>query len=87
MIKIINKKVAANNFIENRDSIVTVSIESFCTIFSRNIPTITLQTAEAVVRGRFVEKLFLEISQNSKENTCARVSFLIKLQALGLKPY
>ena len=24
---------------------------------------------------------FLEISQNSQENTCARVSFLIKLQA------
>ena len=25
----------------------------------------------------------LKISQNSKENTCARVSFLIKLQAEG----
>ena len=25
--------------------------------------------------------MFLEISQNSQENTCARVSFLIKLQA------
>ena len=27
------------------------------------------------------KKVFLEISQNSQENTCARVSFLIKLQA------
>ena len=27
------------------------------------------------------EKVFLEILQNSQENTCARVSFLIKLQA------
>ena len=27
-----------------------------------------------------VEKVFLEISQYSQENTCARVSFLIKLQ-------
>ena len=27
------------------------------------------------------EKVFLKISQNSQENTCARVSFLIKLQA------
>ena len=27
--------------------------------------------------------MFLEISQNSEENTCARVSFLIKLQALS----
>ena len=29
--------------------------------------------------------MFLDISQNSPENTCARVSFLIKLQALGLQ--
>ena len=28
----------------------------------------------------FYKKLFLEISQNSLENTCARVSFLVKLQ-------
>ena len=31
--------------------------------------------------------MFLEISQNSQENTCARVSFLIKLQALSLQLY
>ena len=28
-----------------------------------------------------VKTVFLEISQNSQENTCARDSFLIKLQA------
>ena len=28
-----------------------------------------------------VKKVFLEISQNTQENTCARVSFLTKLQA------
>ena len=28
----------------------------------------------------FCKKVFLEISQNSRENTCARVSFLTKLQ-------
>ena len=28
-----------------------------------------------------VKKVFLEVSQNLQENTCARVSFLIKLQA------
>ena len=27
-----------------------------------------------------MKKVFLEISQNSQENACARVSFLIKLQ-------
>ena len=34
---------------------------------------------EAVVQRCSVKKVFLEISQNSQENTCARVSFLIKL--------
>ena len=29
--------------------------------------------------------MFLKISQNSQENTCARVSFLIKLQDWGLQ--
>ena len=32
-----------------------------------------------------VKKVFLEILQNSQENTCARDSFWIKLQAWGLK--
>ena len=39
--------------------------------------------AEAVVQRGSVKKVFLEISQNSQVNTCARVSFLIKLQASG----
>ena len=30
-----------------------------------------------------MKKAFLEISQNSQKNTCARVSFLIKLQTLA----
>ena len=40
---------------------------------------------EAVIQRCYVKKLFLEILQNSQENTCARVSFLIKSQAWGLK--
>ena len=32
---------------------------------------------EAVAQRRSVKIVFLEISQNSQENTCARVSFLI----------
>ena len=31
-----------------------------------------------------MKKVILEISQNSQENTCARFSFLIKLQASDL---
>ena len=34
----------------------------------------------------FCKKVFLEISKNSQVNTCATVSFLIKLQASGLRP-
>ena len=37
--------------------------------------------SEEVVRRCSVKKVFLEISQNSQENTCARVFFLIKLRA------
>ena len=36
---------------------------------------------EASVQACSLKKIFLEISQNSQENTCARFSFLIKLQA------
>ena len=37
--------------------------------------------AEALALRYSVKKVFLEISQNSQENICARFSFLIKLQA------
>ena len=39
--------------------------------------------SEAVTRSYSVKKVFLKISQNSQENTCARVFFLIKLQTSG----
>ena len=32
----------------------------------------------------YIKKLLLETSQNSQENSCARASFLIKLQAWGI---
>ena len=38
-------------------------------------------SAEADVRMCSVKKVFLEILQNSQENTCAGVSFLIKSKA------
>ena len=41
-----------------------------------------LEYREAVVRRCSVNEVFLEISQNSQENTCARVSFSIKLKAV-----
>ena len=45
------------------------------------------QQSEAVARTCSVKKVFLKISQNSEENTCTRVSFLIKLKASGLQLY
>ena len=39
------------------------------------------EKSEAVVRRSSVIKVFLNISQNSQERICARVSFLIKFQA------
>ena len=39
---------------------------------------------EAVVRRCSVKKVFLNISQNSQENTCAWVSFFMKMHASGL---
>ena len=42
--------------------------------------------AEAVVLRCSMKKVFIKISQNSKENTCAKV-FLIKLQAWGKKDW
>ena len=33
--------------------------------------------SETATGGVLLEKVFLEISQNSQENTCARVSILI----------
>ena len=38
-------------------------------------------TAKAVIPRCSVKKVFLEILQNSQENTCARDSLLTKLQA------
>ena len=36
---------------------------------------------EAIARRCSLKKVLLEMSQNSQENTCAKVSFLMKLRA------
>ena len=41
----------------------------------------------AVVQRCSVKEVFLEISQNSQQSSCARACFLIKLQASGLQLY
>ena len=39
--------------------------------------------SETVTQSCSMKKVFLKISENSRENFCARVSFLIKLQTSG----
>ena len=47
--------------------------------------SISVDTQKIFVRKCSVKKVFLEIWQNSQENNCARGSFLLKLQPLGLQ--
>ena len=47
-------------------------------IFKRT-SAVGIPFSEAVVQRCSVKKVFLEISQNSQQNICDRVSFLIKL--------
>ena len=49
--------------------------------YADNLKNPGFEPAEAVAQRCSVKKVLLEISQNSQENTCARVSFLIKLRA------
>ena len=44
-------------------------------------------TSQSLVRSCSVKKVILETSQNSQENTCAKDSFLLKLQSWGLQLY
>ena len=46
--------------------------------YKDNYYTRILVTTEAVAKRFSAKKVFLDISQNSQESTCARVSFLIK---------
>ena len=48
-------------------------------IFKIKSSNYNTRNAEAAAQKCTVKKVFLKISQNSHENSCARVSFLIKL--------
>ena len=67
-----------------RDKIIFLISVFIKWLGEKRIDVYIRKESEAVVRRYSVEKVFLEISQNLQENTCARVSFLIKLRALVL---
>ena len=73
--------MCANFFMINLNVIITFMLQ----LFNNNRET--MLHAEAVVQSCSVKKVFLEISQNSQENTCARISFLIKLQASAINTF
>ena len=61
----------------------------FLIMFKHGSPQLSCKQtpSQTVIRMCSVKKVLLEISQNSQENTCARVCFLIKLQAWGQQLY
>ena len=54
------------------------------TYSTQNIDLFKYLPSEVVVQRGSVKEVFLEILQNSQENTCARFSFLITFQALNV---
>ena len=64
--------------VNNRSGRPELFYKIFSKIHCRKIWAVHI--AEAVIHRCSVKKVFLEISKDSQENTCARVSFLIKLQ-------
>ena len=63
----------------NTSKKIYVEIVSFPTDILPSL--IIVKEPEWVAQTCSVKKLFLEISQNSQENTSVRISFFIKLQA------
>ena len=55
--------------------------QNLCNVLINLLDYFYFHSTEAVVQRCSVKKVFLGISQKSQENTCARVSFSIKLQA------
>ena len=70
------KHLVLKGLLNNEDSMPKDSIVN-CSFCVKRL--IKLLSTEAVVRRCSEKKLFLAISRNSHKNTCARVSFLIKL--------
>ena len=64
------------NYIDNH------SVNKFHITITEAIAAFILRllNEEAVTQRRSVKEVFFKISQNLQENTCARVSFFIKLQ-------
>ena len=56
----------------------SLNFDNICSVKNRR--TVKNSAGTETAEGVLWKKAFLKISQNSQESTCARVSFLIKLQ-------
>ena len=74
------KKIMLRKILVSKEELNDINFERLKKI-DKHKNTLTDSDIEAVVQRFSVKKVFLEISQNSQENTCARVSFLITLLA------
>ena len=74
-------------YIRTKQNIITKNNNITFSQWIKLIKFTILIPIEVVVQSCSVKKVFLKISQNSRENTSARVYFLIKLQAWGLQLY
>ena len=66
-------------------SLMNFTLVNWCQFFLTFARVLTLNRSSH--RSCSIKKMFLKISQNSQETSCARASFLIKLQAWGLQLY
>ena len=73
-----------SQFLKSRESLSHLK-QKIWKIIAKLFPSSII--IEVVAQTYSVKKVFLEISQNSQGSTCARVSFLIKLQASGVQLY
>ena len=82
--KYIKHSVILNKTVTNFFTILTKCFFPYLNLTSylkqQNLRLVT-QKIEAATRGVLWKNVFLEISQNSQESTCARVYFLAKLTA------
>ena len=70
-----NELVSKTNVYNDPDILLQLPVINAMAELSRNQVEIS---SEAVARRSSVKKLFLKISQSSRENTCARISTLLK---------
>ena len=74
------KKIMLRKILVSKEELNDINFERLKKI-DKHKNTLIDSDIEAVIQRFSVKKVFLEISQNSQENTCARVSFLITLLA------